>query len=769
MTEAGVEVVRRKRTQRGIRWLPDQRRKKLLEALRKTVRGLPGFFLACADAMGIPSGLHAAYAAALTLAGEDARPALAGGVAAILMRLLWGLPPRWEMLLTLAAILIILRVYMRRSNLWLAGITAASLLPTLMVSMAAGSALELMLSMACLAVSAMSAPVFYRAVTALKTGRTLDCLEERVAVGYLGAMLLCGGGRMLLLGMNAGVLAAAAATLLAGIFLNAGAGCICGLVSGVVLAMQGLPLVVAVALAVGGFLSGMVQTLGRRPWTCLAFGAGGVLVITLTGVSGAGCLPAVLAAPAAAAFLPRRWMEMAQQLFRRFLMQSPAPGDAYAASALTRWEQTVASMAESVPHPQDGMQERNACWWQAHLCLGCPEAEGCDCLLTEKAVQKAESVWETRHGEEAAWQESMENLRGLGCARLYHLRASMEALRLEDAAQQRRRARAGVQRDMLVTHLTALAGAARRFAALSTGDNWWDDMSARRLRRALSEEAYPAALQYVRRLQGHIHAAFVLQRSAGTRRQGAELCTMASRVLEAPMMLAECSEGRVILREQPLLCVDAGIAARGFEDGACNGDTAWVGMLQDGRFLATLSDGMGHGLQAARESSQTAELLRLCMEAGYSRAQTLTAVNGMMLLAGQGERFSTVDLLTVDLWTGQAALDKLGAADSWILQQDVLTCLSGDALPLGILETVAARSSTLRLHVGDAVILLTDGVQEAFEDRAQLENAIHTALMEPSADEAAQALLDSAVRSAGGHVDDQTVLVLRLNGTGAQG
>ena len=99
-----------------------------------------------------------------------------------------------------------------------------------------------------------------------------------------------------------------------------------------------------------------------------------------------------------------------------------------------------------------------------------------------------------------------------------------------------------------------------------------------------------------------------------------------------------------------------------------------LGQLQDGRFVAALSDGMGHGNQAAMESRQAVELLRMCLDAGYDRAQTLTAVNGMMLLVGQGERFTTmVDLFLLDLWTGKASLDKLGAAGSDPMQAEGLS------------------------------------------------------------------------------------------------
>ena len=139
------------------------------------------------------------------------------------------------------------------------------------------------------------------------------------------------------------------------------------------------------------------------------------------------------------------------------------------------------------------------------------------------------------------------------------------------------------------------------------------------------------------------------------------------------------------------------------------------------------------------------ELLRLCLDAGYTRQQTLTAVNGMMLLGGGGERFATADVLTIDLWKGSAALDKLGAAASWVYQQGKLSRVAGDALPLGIIEEIDQSESNLRLEAGDAVILLTDGVEDAFRTRQALEEALLAAMTCETPQKAAEALLAGAL------------------------
>ena len=769
MAEA-QEIVRR-RHRRMTRWLGEEKRGRRLEklalALSRSWQAAPGFFLSFAEVMSIPSGFQAAYLTALSAMGLPVHWPVLGALAGIGMRIVWGLPWHLEMLMTLLAMFPASALLHRRGNPGMMLYAGLSLTPSLVAAVVmGGTAASVIQAAACMLLSALSAPVFYRAANALRRGRAMDSVEERVAVGYLGALMLCGGGRMLLFGMNLGVLGAAAATLLTAMYLGVGAGCIGGMIGGVVLALHGLPLTLAVALAMGGFLAGMAQMLGRRYVTCLCFAAGCVTAMLLSGAWGAGCAVSAAVASAAVMLLPRPMMEGLQAFFRRFLTGHPTAGDAYAASALAAWEKTVAAMAAAVPSPVEEDAARDAAWWEERLCARCPEETPCGCMLSKEALEKAEFVWQSRTASDELWLDALENLRGLGCGRLYCLREAMTALRDEDEQRRRQVTKACYQRDMLVTHLQAMAGAARRHAMLSGGDNWWDDMSARRLRKALSELAYPASLQYVRRVQGHVRAAYSLRYVTGAKKQAEELCELTSRALEAPMRVVSCEDDRVTLAERPLLSVASGMAARGCEQG-CNGDTAWVGELRDGRWLAALSDGMGHGEQAAKESGQTVELLRLCLDAGYTRQQTLTAVNGMMLLAGRGERFSTVDLMTVDLWTGQTTLDKLGAAASWIAQGNALTCVTGDALPLGSLETVESRSSVTRLRAGDEVILMTDGIEDAFPSRAALEGAIRAALHERTPADAARALLDSASRSFGEdtRVDDQTVVVLRISGT----
>ena len=765
-----TQPILRGKKHRRDRWMPGAGMQKFREIMERVMnialQTLPGFLLCFAEVMGIPSGLHAAWMAALAVMGESLLWPAGGCLLAMMMRLIWGLPLNLEMVVTLGIMLVAPVVIFRRNALAMMGWTAIALLPTLLRGALAGTAAEGMLGLACVAVSSLSAPVMLRGIRALKGGKPLDSMEDRVAVGYTLGMLICGGGRMMLFGLNVGMLGCGWIALCMGLYLSVSAGALAGMVGGLILGLQGLPVTLSVALSVGGFLCGMVQVLGRRWLACLCFAMGCGLTMLLSGTAGQGNLAAVLAVSGTMLLLGRNQSEWAQRFFRRFQAAHPSAADAYAASTLASWERTVEAMARSVPVPEDDGEEHSAQWWKEQLCARCQDAEACPCMLEERARTAAENVWAQRRADGETWRLALENLRGLGCGRLYQLWQGMDELRSRDAANARQVHLACHQRDMLVTHLTAMAGAARRFAQLSAGENWWDDLSARQLRKKISELAVPATLVYAKRVQGHAQTAYELHRAVGAKEQAEELRLITQQTIDVPMEIASIEETRVLLCETPLLRIEAGMAESGVTGAGENGDAYWLGKLADGRYLAALSDGMGHGAAARKESAQTVRLLRLCLEAGYSRPQTLTAVNGMMLLAGRGERFATVDLLTVDLWTGQMSLDKLGAAASKLLRGRVMTDLTGDALPLGILEKVESRTCVKKLEEGDELVLMTDGVEDAFAEKASLDDAIRGAMSEATAQTCAQRLLASAAEvSSEGRRDDMTVIVLRVHKT----
>ena len=232
---------------------------------------------------------------------------------------------------------------------------------------------------------------------------------------------------------------------------------------------------------------------------------------------------------------------------------------------------------------------------------------------------------------------------------------------------------------------------------------------------------------------------------------------------ELPLAVSRSERGRIELEEVPLYSASVGMAslcADGTSGGIC-GDACSAKRCEGGRLLMMLCDGMGHGEKAHRQSEKTIELLELLLEAGYTRHQAITAVNGMMMGA-QEEQFSTVDLVDVDLWSGEVASEKLGACASWIVRGNHMKKIEGSSLPLGIVQEASPTASQYRLHSGDILLLMSDGVAEAFEEDAQFKKAVMDSLyIQPQ--RMADALLRNALLYCGGTPrDDMSVMVLLM-------
>ncbi len=149
------------------------------------------------------------------------------------------------------------------------------------------------------------------------------------------------------------------------------------------------------------------------------------------------------------------------------------------------------------------------------------------------------------------------------------------------------------------------------------------------------------------------------------------------------------------------------------KDGAyVSGDNFSVLELESGNFLMGLSDGMGSGSTACRESELVLDLVEKFLEAGFSMETAIRMMNSAMVLKGEADLFSTVDLLNIDLYNGKASFYKIGAAASFLKREGKVTCLSSDTLPVGVGNNPEIDREEMNLKNGDFVVMVTDGVLE---------------------------------------------------------
>ena len=234
--------------------------------------------------------------------------------------------------------------------------------------------------------------------------------------------------------------------------------------------------------------------------------------------------------------------------------------------------------------------------------------------------------------------------------------------------------------------------------------------------------------------------------------------------VQSPSMV-DAEEKTFYFMEEPPFTVLTGYARAVRETEKISGDNYSVMELECGKIVAILSDGMGSGEKAGRESSAVIERMETLLEAGHSVDSAINIVNNTLLAAGQISNMSTLDVCSLDLYTGKCEFRKLGAAVSFIKSSMYVEPIALNRLPLGIFFRNEDECIIRELMDNDYLIMVTDGVLDAFGD-GECEEILGQYLRDMrdcSPAEIAQRILRFALKSADGHIrDDMTILVLEI-------
>ena len=194
-----------------------------------------------------------------------------------------------------------------------------------------------------------------------------------------------------------------------------------------------------------------------------------------------------------------------------------------------------------------------------------------------------------------------------------------------------------------------------------------------------------------------------------------------------------------------------------------SGDSFSFMQKAEGQFLASLSDGMGTGLNAYQESEKVVDLLEQFLEAGFSKETAVKMINSALVLRSDGKTFSTIDISSIDLYSGVCEFLKIGAAASFIRRGNWVEVISSTSLPAGIFQQTDLEKTCRKLYDGDMVIMVTDGVLDVLpvEHQEKLMKDIILEHQTNNPKELAEYIISRVRQYKNGRFcDDMTVLVM---------
>lgn len=434
-----------------------------------------------------------------------------------------------------------------------------------------------------------------------------------------------------------------------------------------------------------------------------------------------------------------------------------------AAEALADIADTVDKVCRKLPPRQENFESvvEYTC---RELCAGCPGRLKC---WVDHYNDSEGGMMQLREALESTGRLEVEQLPLCFCACLHPAELCATLTRGQALRQTRReeRVRCTALRSALTEQYSAMAGALCAMAEQLRNQGAEDPARSRRLQKLLQSLGFePVECRVTLDEKGWMQASALVARVQLEEGEQQLLSDEISRLCRRPMQLPRlesCRTGtRMLFAEKAVFTPCIGIAAQAA--GEVSGDVAEQFCDAFGHARVLLCDGMGTGRAAAVDGAMAARLIGQLLRAGFGSGAAARLVNVALSLKSQEESSAALDLLSVDLFSGQAELFKAGAAPSFLVQGGKVRMTESASLPIGVAETVNSRTERFTMQAGNMAVLVSDGVLcdgsgwlcQQLELCAQTGN---------TPQEIADILIACAARRQdAAHPDDLTVAVLKL-------
>ncbi|MEW6624147.1 MAG: stage II sporulation protein E [Bacillota bacterium] len=222
---------------------------------------------------------------------------------------------------------------------------------------------------------------------------------------------------------------------------------------------------------------------------------------------------------------------------------------------------------------------------------------------------------------------------------------------------------------------------------------------------------------------------------------------------------------RCRIRPAAALKISIGFSQVKSEGSVVCGDNYKSFDIRGGKKVIVLSDGMGVGPRAARESNTAISLLEQLLINGFDKEVAIQTVNSVLMIRSEEETFATLDLVIIDIYTSKVEFIKIGAAPSFLKRANQIGIIKGSAYPIGILNAVDVSIQVKHLRRGDIIVMVSDGVLDSgeFNDKEAWMVDVLKDLRVGDPHELSQMVLKHSIAVIPDHIsDDMTVLAIKL-------
>jgi stage II sporulation protein E len=401
------------------------------------------------------------------------------------------------------------------------------------------------------------------------------------------------------------------------------------------------------------------------------------------------------------------------------------------------------------------------------VCADCPRRN--ECQKTEKDSQEVQRSLEDMAfvglGRGTVNFLDLPHAMTVKCARMQSLLSSMNNLLRENQSRERVAATMDMGKVLMSQLFAGLTKMLGKFASDACSGVVFDAERAELIKEELLYRNIVVSDALITKSNINDYNVSVLVTRADS--QNKMLERVISQVLKHKMQIDSIDDGDtagfciVNVRTAPRYRVVFGVAAVGKNFAETSGDIYSFLKINAERTMMAICDGMGAGERAQRASTIAISLVENFYKAGFPDDMIMGSVNQLLQMTGQ-EIFSALDICVFNLNSGAVDFIKVGATDGFIKRENEVEIIEAGSLPIGILDEMRPKITSAVVDARDYVVLVSDGVMDAFSNRSGFANFINNITAKSPQELADMIMQETLARSGNIAADDCTITVAQL-------
>ncbi|KAA3384406.1 SpoIIE family protein phosphatase, partial [Akkermansia muciniphila] len=239
---------------------------------------------------------------------------------------------------------------------------------------------------------------------------------------------------------------------------------------------------------------------------------------------------------------------------------------------------------------------------------------------------------------------------------------------------------------------------------------------------------------------------------------------LASIINEPLRLIVEKTKGKqtkIKVYSSNLFKIDHAVSYVGKDGNKISGDSYMYENFSNGQTFIAISDGMGNGEAAHKESSEALKILKCLLSFNIPVKTAIQTLQQLRQHSNTEERFFSLDICMIDRERQRAMFYKNGATPTFLVRDHQIELINLAQLPVGVMVDQVVDHVTLNLEDNDILIMCSDGIIEQYGNIEQLKQTI-LYQVDKTPKVLAKSLLQLTVNKNKGKIkDDMMVLVVQ--------